>query len=180
GPGHPVFPREGRRPRPRARALGAVPRGEDPAGHPARADPGEGQGRGEQLSSSGGEGPRSRPRGDCLVRRRRRGRGHRGPRQDVRARGAVASRVVLGPRRRFRPALRGPGRRGGTALSRALRAAATTVVTCGALVLPASRAAGGPAPANGPVKWERQFDEALKKTKAAGKPVLVDFWADWC
>jgi thioredoxin-like negative regulator of GroEL len=30
------------------------------------------------------------------------------------------------------------------------------------------------------VKWERQFEEALKKARAARKPVMVDFWADWC
>lgn len=30
------------------------------------------------------------------------------------------------------------------------------------------------------VKWERNFEEALRKAKAAKKPILVDFWADWC
>ncbi|HEY7509038.1 MAG TPA: thioredoxin family protein [Vicinamibacteria bacterium] len=30
------------------------------------------------------------------------------------------------------------------------------------------------------IRWERQFPEALKKARAAGKPVMVDFWADWC
>jgi thioredoxin-like negative regulator of GroEL len=37
----------------------------------------------------------------------------------------------------------------------------------------------GPAPTTG-IKWERGFDEALKKAQRAGKPVIVDFWADWC
>jgi thioredoxin-like negative regulator of GroEL len=30
------------------------------------------------------------------------------------------------------------------------------------------------------IKWERQFDEALKKAKATHKPVIVNFWAEWC
>jgi thioredoxin-like negative regulator of GroEL len=30
------------------------------------------------------------------------------------------------------------------------------------------------------IRWERQFDEALRKAKAARKPILVDFWAEWC
>jgi thiol-disulfide isomerase/thioredoxin len=36
-----------------------------------------------------------------------------------------------------------------------------------------------PAPAP-PIKWERNFEEALKKAQKAGKPVIVDFWAEWC
>jgi thiol-disulfide isomerase/thioredoxin len=39
---------------------------------------------------------------------------------------------------------------------------------------------GGHPPAGGGIKWERSFDEALKKAKASGKPIFVDFWAKWC
>ncbi len=37
---------------------------------------------------------------------------------------------------------------------------------------------GGPGKAS--LQWERGFDEALKKAKGAGKPVMIDFWAEWC
>jgi thioredoxin-like negative regulator of GroEL len=30
------------------------------------------------------------------------------------------------------------------------------------------------------IPWERDFGAAMKKAKAAGKPLLVDFWAAWC
>jgi thiol-disulfide isomerase/thioredoxin len=30
------------------------------------------------------------------------------------------------------------------------------------------------------IRWERQFADALKKARQAKKPVMVDFWADWC
>lgn len=30
------------------------------------------------------------------------------------------------------------------------------------------------------IRWERHFPEALKKARAARKPIMVDFWADWC
>lgn len=30
------------------------------------------------------------------------------------------------------------------------------------------------------LKWEKSFEVALKNAKAAGKPVMIDFWAEWC
>ncbi|HET7291336.1 MAG TPA: thioredoxin family protein [Vicinamibacteria bacterium] len=30
------------------------------------------------------------------------------------------------------------------------------------------------------IPWERDFAAATKKAKAAGKPLLIDFWAAWC
>jgi len=38
-------------------------------------------------------------------------------------------------------------------------------------------AGASPPPA---IRWERRFDEALRKAKAARKPLMVDFWAEWC
>ena len=30
------------------------------------------------------------------------------------------------------------------------------------------------------IRWERNFDTAVKKAKAQNKALMVDFWADWC
>src|SRR5947207_14274997 len=47
------------------------------------------------------------------------------------------------------------------------------------LGLAAALAHGGGHAAPG-IRWERRFEEALKKARASGKPVMVDFWAEWC
>jgi thiol-disulfide isomerase/thioredoxin len=44
--------------------------------------------------------------------------------------------------------------------------------------LAAAVAFGGGGPAG--IRWERKFEDALKKARAAGKPVMIDFWAEWC
>ena len=30
------------------------------------------------------------------------------------------------------------------------------------------------------IEWEKNFDQAMEKAAEQGKPVLVDFWAEWC
>jgi thiol-disulfide isomerase/thioredoxin len=30
------------------------------------------------------------------------------------------------------------------------------------------------------IRWERNFDEAMRRARASGKPLMIDFWANWC
>jgi thioredoxin-like negative regulator of GroEL len=30
------------------------------------------------------------------------------------------------------------------------------------------------------IKWEKKFDDALREAKHSGRPIVVDFWAEWC
>ena len=70
---------------------------------------------------------------------------------------------------------------------------ATLAVVLAVLAVPASPAARGdqprvkkvrldrkPAAAHAGIAWEHRFDDAVKKAKAAKKPIMIDFWADWC
>ena len=47
-------------------------------------------------------------------------------------------------------------------------------------LLLAGSAGEHPAPPTVAIKWERKFDEALREAKRTGKPLVVDFWAEWC
>jgi thioredoxin-related protein len=53
-------------------------------------------------------------------------------------------------------------------------------VTGALLSLFLAGAAAQPAPTTPRIKWEKSFEEALKKAQKSGKPVVVHFWAEWC
>jgi thioredoxin-like negative regulator of GroEL len=40
--------------------------------------------------------------------------------------------------------------------------------------------AASPGPTSRGLPWEKDHDSAIKKAKVAGKPVMIDFWAEWC
>ncbi len=140
-------------------------------GHASSGDPGTRRGGGEQLPPSGGRDAGA-------------GAGRLGP---LPGDGVVEG--IEAPDRRFvvgvqwhpegfwraggrlpRP-LRGPG--GG-------RAGMTATVTL-ALLLAGYQGPGGyRGRADRGSAGSSRFDEALKKARASRKPIMVDFWADWC
>jgi thioredoxin-like negative regulator of GroEL len=48
------------------------------------------------------------------------------------------------------------------------------------LALLVALALGGAPAGQGQIHWEHRLEDALKKAKATGRPVLIDFWAEWC
>jgi thiol-disulfide isomerase/thioredoxin len=56
----------------------------------------------------------------------------------------------------------------------------TSALALSLLLSGAARETPAPTPPPPTIKWEKNFDEALRKARRAGKPIIVDFWADWC
>jgi thioredoxin-like negative regulator of GroEL len=56
----------------------------------------------------------------------------------------------------------------------------TSALALSLLLAGGAREAPPSSPVPVAIKWEKSFEEALKKAKKAGKPIIVDFWADWC
>src|SRR5262249_42859385 len=52
----------------------------------------------------------------------------------------------------------------------------------GVLIVLLASSAADAAELAGPsgLQWENDFKTALRNARAAGKPILVDFWASWC
>lgn len=49
-----------------------------------------------------------------------------------------------------------------------------------AALLLAAASLAGPLSAQGPVKWEHDYQSALKRAKAENKLIFMDLWAEWC
>jgi thiol-disulfide isomerase/thioredoxin len=47
-------------------------------------------------------------------------------------------------------------------------------------LLLAGAARENPSPPPPSIRWEKNFEAALRKAKTSGKPLMVDFWAEWC
>jgi thiol-disulfide isomerase/thioredoxin len=54
----------------------------------------------------------------------------------------------------------------------------STAIALSLLLAGAAQPGAAAAPAG--IRWEKGFEEAMKKARKSGKPVVVDFWADWC
>ena len=48
----------------------------------------------------------------------------------------------------------------------------------GALLVMLALGGGSAKPAA--IRWEHRLEDALKKANSSGKPVMIDFWAEWC
>jgi thioredoxin-like negative regulator of GroEL len=40
--------------------------------------------------------------------------------------------------------------------------------------------AGGPTPVGPSIRWEHHFDHAVRRARSQNRPLMVDFWAEWC
>ena len=47
------------------------------------------------------------------------------------------------------------------------------------IVLLLAVAAGPLAPAEQEIKWEKSIENGLKEAQKTGKPIIMDFYADW-
>jgi thioredoxin-like negative regulator of GroEL len=62
-----------------------------------------------------------------------------------------------------------------------IAAAVAIAAVMGASAAPAARPKPSAKPAPpASLRWAKTFEAALEKARAAGQPVMVDFWAEWC